>query len=766
MTTQGKLKVAGLGPLADYETVKLRLEVTNEAVHVERLRGNAPFGGIRDIQSAVLRAKIGGVLNPSELIDITTTLFSTRRLKRFLIGVDLDFSIPLIKHLASELTEHKPVEDEIHRCIDDQGVVMDSASAELSRIRSTLRTDETRVKEKLEQMIRSTANQKMLQDQVITIRNNRYVIPIKQEYRNHFGGLIHDQSASGATLFIEPESILQLNNKIRESKLKEEVEIEKILMKLTACITEIADLLVSDIELLAELDFIFAKAGLAKGMKASFPMMNNQGWIKIKRARHPLIPEDVVVPLDLELGDSYTAIIVTGPNTGGKTVTLKTVGILCIMAMSGLFIPAEDGSHLCIFDAIFADIGDEQSIEQNLSTFSSHMTNIISILEDMTAHSLVLLDELGAGTDPSEGSALAIAILDYIHQRGCRMIATTHYSELKAYAFQTPSTINASMEFDVQKLSPTYRLLVGVPGRSNAFAIASRLGLSDLIIEHARGQVDDEKLRVEVMIASIEENRFITEKQRMQAEHHLVGIQVMQLELEKQKKEFETQKDKLLTKAKSEAKEMVIQARHEADVIISDLRRMAMEEAEGIKEHRLIDARRRLDQIEHQWLDKPKTIRQHSKKVTFHAGDAVKVISLNQKGHIVEIMNPLAALVQLGVMKIKVSLNDVESIQEPKESKHIGKTAASVKRTRDETLRTEIDIRGLNVEEALLETDRFLDESFLANLNQVIVIHGKGTGVLRIGIQDYLRRNKHVKSYRTGTYSEGGQGVTIVEINR
>ena len=502
----------------------------------------------------------------------------------------------MLKGQVELLSENKPLEDKINTCIDENAVVVDGASPELGRVRSELRTGEARVRERLEQMLRNSSIQKMLQDVLITIRNDRFVIPVKSEYRSSFGGMIHDQSASGATLYIEPDAIVQLNNKIRELKFKEEVEIEKILRALTELVAEQVDLLVLDVDQLAELDFIFAKAGLARELKATMPRLNDRGFIKIKRGRHPLIAADSVVPLDLELGNDFSQIIVTGPNTGGKTVSLKTVGLLSLMAMSGLFVPAEEGSQLCVFDAIYADIGDEQSIEQNLSTFSSHMTNIISILRDMTPKSLVLLDELGAGTDPAEGSALAISILDYIHQIGCRIIATTHYSELKAYAYQKQGTINASMEFDIQTLSPTYRLLVGVPGRSNAFAIAERLGLSKRIIEHARTQVGEEDKRVESMIASLEENRLIAEAERQSAERMRREAEEMRLTLEAQQAKFDEQRDKLLEKAERDAREAVAKARREADEIIAELRRMAQEEAGGVKDHRLVEAKRRLDQ--------------------------------------------------------------------------------------------------------------------------------------------------------------------------
>ncbi|MCD1259315.1 endonuclease MutS2 [Paenibacillus athensensis] len=760
-TSLGKAYVETLLPTGDFEEVKLRLAATDEAVNVERLKGNAPFGGIRDIRAALHRARIGGMLNAGELLDISTTSFGSRRLKRFVLALHEEYAVPLLKAQVELLSDNKALEDRINSCIDENAVIVDSASPELGRVRSELRTGEARVRERLEQMIRSSSVQKMLQDALVTIRNDRYVIPVKQEYRSSFGGIIHDQSSSGATLFIEPESVVQLNNKLRELKLKEEAEIEKVLRALTALVAELVDELVADVDQLVLLDFTFAKAGLAREMKATMPRLNDRGFIKIKRGRHPLIAADAVVPLDLELGNDYSTIIVTGPNTGGKTVSLKTVGLLSLMAMSGLFVPAEEGSQLCVFDAIYADIGDEQSIEQNLSTFSSHMTNIISILRDMTPKSLVLLDELGAGTDPAEGSALAIAILDYIHRMGCRMIATTHYSELKAYAYQRPGTINASMEFDVQTLSPTYRLLVGVPGRSNAFAIAERLGLSRRIIESARGQVGEEEQRVESMIASLEENRLTAEAERETAAQLRREADQLRRELEAQKKELDEQRDKLLEKAERDAREAVAKARREADEVIAELRRMAREEAGSVKEHRLIEARRKLDQAAPELREKRAAAKKRPERI--EPGDEVQVASLGQKGHVVEIVNATEALVQLGIMKMKVKLADLDRVggAAPKKAQA---TSPTVKRSRDEHVRMELDLRGMNLEEALMEADRFLDESIMSNLGQVYLIHGKGTGVLRTGMQEYLRRHKHVKSYRYGNYNEGGVGVTVVEL--
>lgn len=765
-TALGKRTAEALQPATDLEEVKRLLQATDEAFKVDRLKGAPGFGGIVDITPAVKRARIGGTLNPHELLGIATTLEGSRRIKRYIAAMQEEHEIPLLYHLSDALSEQKPLEDAIKRCIDESAEVLDSASSELAAIRRELRGGEVRIREKLDAMIRSSSVSKMLQDQLITIRGDRFVIPVKAEYRAHFGGIVHDQSGSGATLFIEPESIVAMNNKLRETRLREEREIEVILQKLTAQVGEQAELLLYDGDVLGQLDFIFAKARLARELKGTLPRMNDRGFLKLKKGRHPLIPADQVVPIDVELGNQYSTIIVTGPNTGGKTVTLKTIGLLSLMAMSGLFVPAEDGSQLCVFDAIYADIGDEQSIEQSLSTFSSHMTNIISILRRMTPKSLVLLDELGAGTDPAEGSALAIAILEHIHSLGCRMVATTHFSELKAYAYERKGVINASMEFDVATLSPTYRLLVGVPGRSNAFAIAERLGLPERILEYARGEVTEEDMRVENMIASLEQNRLGAEQERETAEQLRRELEELRSRHAAELEKLEQQRDKRLEKAEEEASAIIAKARQEAERIISELRRLAMEEGAAVKEHKLIAARKELDEAEPQRRKKSAAARKAAQPPRqIEPGDEVMVYSLNQKGHVVELSGSKEAVVQLGIMKMKVSLDDMELIAAaPAASKPVQRTAPNVKRTRDENVRSELDLRGANLEEALIEVDRFIDEAYLSNLGQIYIIHGKGTGILRTGIAEYLRKHKHIKSYRLGNYGEGGTGVTVAEL--
>lgn len=761
-TGLGEQAALNLRPSSDLEDVKLRLQATDEAMTVERLKGGPPLAGVKDIRGALKRARIQAMLSSTELWDISALLFAARRTKRHIAAVHEEEAIPLLQDLAETISDQKQLEEDIRQCIDEQGEILDQASFELAAIRRELRIGETRIREKLEAMIRSSNAAKMLQEQLITIRNDRYVIPVKQEYRSHYGGIVHDQSGSGATLFIEPEAIVAMNNKLRETKLREEREIERILSRLTEQVGLIADVLEYDTGAVETLDFMFAKARLARVMKASLPRMNDRGFLKLRKARHPLIPADQVVPIDVELGNSYTSILVTGPNTGGKTVTLKTIGLLNLMAMSGLFIPAEDGSQMCVFDAIYADIGDEQSIEQSLSTFSSHLTNIIRILEQMTPKSLVLLDEVGAGTDPAEGSALAIAILEHIHRLGCRMVATTHYSELKAYAYERKGVINASMEFDVQTLRPTYRLLVGVPGRSNAFAIAERLGLPKPIIDHARGEVTEEDMRVETMIASLEDNRLKAEAERETASKLRMELEAMRQKLNRELEKQEAEREKRQEQAEAKARAIVDKARREAQEIIAELRQLAMEGVQ-VKEHMLTEARKRLDEAapEAKLAAKPKRDAKPVRRI--EAGDDVRVYSLNQKGSVVELVGE-EAVVQLGIMKMKVPLDDLELLSSAKSAAKPVQSGANVKRTRGESVRSELDLRGANLEEALMEVDRFLDEALLGNLGQVYIIHGKGTGILRSGIQEFLRKHKHVKSFRLGSFGEGGTGVTVAEL--
>jgi len=760
--TYGKEKAAELIPAMTLEQASIAQRGTAEAATVLRLKGSAPLGGIRDIRGPVQRARLNAMISPSELLDIASTIGSGRRLKNFLLDMAEDTELPLMQIQAERIEGLRELETEIRRCIDENNEVLDSASVELRQIRQEIRQVESRIREKLDQMTRSSSYQKMLMENIVTIRGDRFVIPVKQEYRHVFGGIVHDQSASGATLFIEPEVIVAMNNKLRELRLREEREVERILYLLTEQVSFAVEALLENVDALTELDFMFAKAQLAWSMKAVCPHLNDRGYLRLKKARHPLIPLEVVVPVDVELGGEYQAIVVTGPNTGGKTVSLKTIGLLSLMAMAGLHIPAEEESETTIFSSVFADIGDEQSIEQSLSTFSSHMTNIIHILASMDERSLVLFDELGAGTDPTEGAALAMSIIDHVISSGARLVATTHYSELKAYAYDRPEVINASVEFDVETLRPTYRLLIGVPGRSNAFAIARRLGLPEGIIEVARGSISEEDNQVESMIASLERNRKTAEAERQEAEKLRREVEAMHRQLEEERARFAEEKNKRMEQAEDEARIAVQLAKEEAEIIIRELREMR-DEGVDIKEHRLIEAKKRLGnavlELEKEKVKKPaKAVRATQIKI----GDEVMVTSFGQKGFVLEKVNNEEFLVQIGIMKMKVKRDDMNVVK-PAKNEQQAAPYTSVKR-RSDSIKMDLDLRGYNVEDGIREIEQFLDDALLAGLHSVSIIHGHGTGVLRKGVHEYLRHHRNVKSFRLGGQGEGGVGATIAEL--
>jgi DNA mismatch repair protein MutS2 len=756
----GRRKVEELSPMVNIEEIQEAQNATFEGAKVIRLKGQAPLGGIRDIRASVKRAEIGGMLNEMELLDIASTIYGGRRFKKFIEDmIEDEIELPILQELVAIITPLTDVEREIKMCIDDNGHVLDSASPTLRTIRQQIKSHEASVRSKLESMIRSSNNQKMLSDSLITIRNDRYVIPVKQEYRNNFGGLIHDQSASGATLFIEPQAVVSINNQLREVRAKEKQEIEKILHELTASVSEVSDELTQNVRILAEVDFIFAKALYSSAIKATQPKLNDLGFIRMKKARHPLILDEEVVPIDIELGKTYSSIVITGPNTGGKTVTLKTTGLLTLMMQSGLHVPVDEGSEMAIFQSIFADIGDEQSIEQNLSTFSSHMVNIIDILEHVDHESLVLFDELGAGTDPTEGAALAIAILDDVYQRGAKIVATTHYSELKAYAYNRPGAINASVEFDVETLSPTYRLLIGVPGRSNAFAISKRLGLNTDIIEKAKAQISTETNKVENMITSLETSQKQAEKEIEEAVKIREEAERLRKELVDKLSELELEKEKIIEAAEKKALEAVETAKEEAEFIIEELREL-QKDANIVKEHQLIEAKKRLNEAAPKLTDKKKKTVVKNIVKQLLPGDEVKVISFNQKGHVVEKVSEREFLVQMGIMKMKVAINDLQLIERQKPIEQ--KPMATV-RGNSHHVKPELDLRGERFEDAMLRVEKYLDDALLAGYSQVSIIHGKGTGALRKGVLQLLKTHPHVKESKMAGMNEGGLGNTIVQ---
>ena len=756
----GKQKVENLIPSTNYEEVVYMQEQTDEATKVLRLKGNVPLGGITDIRPSVKRAIIGSMLSSIELLEIASTIYGGRQIKKFIEGmVEDDIDIPILKSYVDQILPLYEVEQSIKHCIDDNGVVMDGASDKLRTIRQQLRSSESRIREKLENIIRSSSAQKTLSDAIITIRNDRYVIPVKQEYRGTYGGIVHDQSSSGATLFIEPQSVVDLNNTLQEARVKEKQEIERILFELTGEVAEVGEDLLQNVEVLADLDFMFTKAAYSQKTKASKPIMNNNGYVRIFKARHPLISPSEVVPNDIELGKEFTSIVITGPNTGGKTVTLKTLGLFTLMAQSGLQIPALDGSEMAVFENVYADIGDEQSIEQSLSTFSSHMVNIVEILNKVDSNSLVLFDELGAGTDPQEGAALAISILDEVYNLGARVIATTHYPELKAYGYNREGVINASVEFDIETLSPTYKLLIGVPGRSNAFEISKRLGLKDDVISRAKEHVSTESNTVENMIASLEESKKEAEAELTEAEEIRKDAEQLHKELQQQIIEFNDKRDKLYEKAQQKAVDTVDKAKLEAEEVIRELRKMRTDQHALVKEHELIDAKKRLEGATPTLVKKKQEVQKRKENQDFRSGDEVKVISFNQKGHLLDRIGKKEWQVQIGIMKMKVNEGDLEYISRPKPVET--KPLATIK-GKDYHVSLELDLRGERFEDALVRVEKYIDDALLAGYPQVSIIHGKGTGALRSGVQEYLKNHRSVKSTRLGEVGEGGSGVTVV----
>ncbi|MFT8391826.1 MAG: endonuclease MutS2 [Sporolactobacillus sp.] len=754
----GKSRIEGLEPASDLPTVRARQEATDEGATVLRLGGSLPFGGISDNRQSLKRAKIGGILMARELIDLADTIRGIRLIKNFIMNLKEDkaLTLPILTALIDPMEAPGTLERQIRSAIDDQGGVMDSASPALRHIRGQIRTCDSRVKQKLESIVH--ANGKMLSEALITIRNDRQVIPVKQEYRAAFGGIVHDQSASGATLFIEPQSIVELNNQLSEAHAKERHEVERILRELSAETAAYADGLLDAVERLADLDFIAAKAAYAHQMKATRPALNDAGLIRLKKARHPLIDAQKVVAIDVIFDTETHALIITGPNTGGKTVSLKTTGLLALMAQSGLQLPVEEGSEISVFREIFADIGDEQSIEQSLSTFSSHMTNIVSILKNIDAQSLVLFDELGAGTDPQEGAALSIAILDAAYGRGATIICTTHYSELKAYAYERAGVMNASVEFDVATLSPTYRLLLGIPGRSNAFEISRKLGLSANIIDDARRQISHETNQIDKMIASLEQNRKLAEQEAEEARRLKREAEEQEAELARKLASLEKNQDKILQDARDKAAQALKTARAEADEIIAELR--GYRDRGGVKEHQLIDAKTKLshalDALNEQNKINTVSARQTIVK-GFKPGDAVKIISFGQNGYIVEKINDDEYLVQAGILKMNVKSADLKRVTEEKTVRPVVNV-----RTANQTVRPELDLRGERYEDAMHKVEKYLDEAMLAGYPRVSIIHGKGTGALRKGVTKLFEKNARIQSFRLGSEGEGGSGVTVV----
>ena len=762
ITSMGAELARALVPDHDLGLVNQAQQETEEAHVLFSYVGGHPLIPCSDVRQQLRLAEIGGMLSPRSLLDVAGLMRAARAARSALVTEREN--TPLLTTLASRLSTHHRLESDITSAILGEEEIADHASAALADIRRHIRQCNDRVRDKLNSMIHSPSFQKYLQDPIITIRNDRFVVPVKQEFRSNVPGLIHDQSSTGATLFVEPMAVVEINNDLKQWIAKEKAEIERILLAFSAEIAPLAAQLAQDLDLLGRLDFAFAKAALSRAMFGVAPRMNERGFIRIVRGRHPLIDPAAVVPSDLWMGDPFTTLVITGPNTGGKTVTLKTVGLLTLMAQAGLHVPADMGTELAVFDEVFADIGDEQSIEQSLSTFSSHMTNIVDILQRVTPRSMALFDELGAGTDPTEGAALAQAVLSTLLAKQVRTIATTHYSELKEYALTTPGVENASVEFNVETLRPTYRLSIGIPGKSNAFEISQRLGLPETIIDQARTLLSHDQIRFEDVIANAEYHRQIAQREREIAEEARLEMLRMREEADVQRKKLEDARAAATLKAKEEARRILERARGEADTIIGELKRMK-KEAAATPEHEVQRLKQRLGQSlsdMHDALAQPVT-RVTEPPRNLKPGDRVRIVHLGTEAGVLSGPDAKGEVqLQAGVMKMKVHISQLELLKEEKPKERVG--VRSMVDMQHRAVAQEVDLRGMALEEALGEVDKFLDDAVLAALGVVSIIHGKGTGVLRTGIQEHLRRHPHVKSYRLGKYGEGEEGVTVVTL--
>ncbi len=758
-------------PSANIEEIRLMQVQTRDALTRLFQKGSVSFGSVKDVRSSLKRLEIGSALGIQEILSICALLENTSRVKAYSRNDRSDAPSDSLDTMFQQLSPLTPLSAEIRRCILSEDEISDDASPALRQIRRNMKITNDRIHTQLSGLVSGSART-YLQDTVITMRNGRYCIPVKAEYKGQVPGMIHDQSSTGSTLFIEPMAVVKLNNDMRELELQEEKEIEVILADLSQQIAMEQEAIALDFTLMVQLDFIFARAALAMEMNGTEPIFNEEGRVLLKKARHPLIPKKQVVPIDIRLGDSFDLLIITGPNTGGKTVSLKTVGLLTLMGQAGLHIPALDRSELSLFHEIYADIGDEQSIEQSLSTFSSHMTNIVSFLEKADSRSLVLFDELGAGTDPTEGAALAISILSYLHEKGVRTMATTHYSELKVYALSTPGVENACCEFNVETLRPTYRLLIGIPGKSNAFAISSKLGLSDDIIQRAREQISEQDESFEDVLSSLEENRVTLENERLEIQKYKQEIQDLKSQLETRQEKLEAQRDKILKKANEEAHKVLEEAKEYADQTMKLFHKFQKNNVDtSAVERERQELRRRMNKAESKMAEKNKP-QKPSKELTakdIHPGDSVKVLSMNLKGTVGSRPDSKGYLfVQMGIIRSKVHLSDLELVDEPViTTPSLQKTGAGkIRMSKSSSISTEINLLGRTVDEAIAELDKYLDDAYIAHLKSVRVVHGKGTGALRKGIHDYLRRQKHVASFRLGEFGEGDAGVTIVEFKK
>ena len=763
---QGKKLTSSLVPMTDLEAINQAQTETADALGYLFRKGSTSFGGNKDLGMCIRSLEIGSVLTISELLRIAAFLENVNRIKSYGRKEREDTPADSLDAYFEKLEPLTLLSNEIRRCILSEEEIADDASPNLKHIRRSMTITNDRIHSQLASMINGSCRT-YLQDAVITMRNNRYCIPVKSEYKGQVQGMVHDQSSTGSTFFIEPAAVVNLNNELRELEIKEQEEIAVILAGLSAQAGAYTEILMENQKAMTALDFIFAKASLAMEQNATMPVFNTDHQIRIRQGRHPLLDKKKVVPIDIQLGTDFDLLIITGPNTGGKTVSLKTVGLLTLMGQAGLHIPALDRSELSIFTEVYADIGDEQSIEQSLSTFSSHMTNIVSVLQQADSDSLCLFDELGAGTDPTEGAALAISVLDYLHGRGIRTMATTHYSELKVYALSTPFVENACCEFNVETLRPTYRLLIGIPGKSNAFAISSKLGLPDYIIEDAKRHITEDKESFEDLLANLENSRLTIEKERLEIETYKNEIKTLKQRLESKQEKIDQSKERILREANEKAREILQDAKEFADETIRTFQKA--EAGVSIKE--LEKSRQKVrDKISEKnsklTLKENKPTHKVLKPNQIKLGDSVRVISMGLKGTVSSLPDKSGNLfVQCGIIRSKVALSDLVLVEE--ETINTGKmqrsSSGKLKMSKSYSVSTEINLLGKTVDEALSELDKYLDDAYLAHLPSVRVVHGKGTGALRNAVHNYLRKNKVVKQYRLGEFGEGDAGVTIVE---
>ncbi len=755
-----------LVPSSDFDEVVQSQSETSDAVTRVRQKGSVSFGGIRDIRDSLKRLDIGSSLSITELLAISSLLTASARIKAYGRHEDSEFPDDSLEEMFRSLEPLTPVNNEIKRCILSEDEVSDDASPGLRHVRRSMKSIQDKIHSQMNAILNSSRS--YLQEAVITMRDGRYCLPVKAEHKSQVAGMVHDQSSTGSTLFIEPMAIIRLNNDLRTLEIQEQKEIEAVLADLSNQLAPYLEELKINQDILVKLDFIFAKASLSRHFNCSAPVFNRQRRIRIKDGRHPLLDPQKVVPINIHLGQDFDLLIVTGPNTGGKTVSLKTVGLFTLMGQAGLHIPAFDGSELAVFEDVFADIGDEQSIEQSLSTFSSHMTNIVKILEQADSNSLCLFDELGAGTDPTEGAALAISILSFLHNMKCRTMATTHYSELKVFALTTPGVENACCEFNVETLRPTYRLLIGIPGKSNAFAISRKLGLPDYIIEDAKNHLEEQDETFEDLLAHLEENRVTIERERAEIETYKAEIEDLRKKLKAKTERLDERKETLLQNAREEAQKILREAKETADQTIRNINKLG--DSAGLTKQLEAERTRLREQL--QGVEKSMSLGAKDKKPkkavspkSLKIGDGVKVLTMNLNGTVSTLPNAKGDLyVQMGILRSLVNIKDIELLNEPVVTgPAISKTGSGkIKMSKSSTISPEINLIGMTVDEALPVLDKYLDDAYLSHLNTVRVVHGRGTGALKAGVHKHLKKLKYVKEFRLGEFGEGDTGVTIV----